>query len=432
MSNNNINPEVKIMKVADVIFRKDLYPRSETVPELIQKYAENLEVLPPIEVNQHNILIDGNHRWTAYKKMEKLEIPAITIVTESDIDLYFLSFEKNSSHGLQVNEKDKRQGAIRLYAEGTGKSKKEIARRLSISEKTLSRYLHDIDKRLREERKEKIFAMWMSCYTQEEISEEVKMPQQTLSDEIKLLPKIDLCPNSVKNNISYQDQNFETPLFNVWSFAKKTNNVSHFGNTEQRIVDNLLYLYTQPFDIVFDPFAGGGSTIDVCKKRYRRYFVSDRKPIIEREKEIRLLDICKEMPDLGNRWKDVSLTYLDPPYWKQAEGKYSNDKEDLANMPLEEFTNNISNVIKSISKKQSKGVIALIIQPTQWKSEGKKFNDHIVDIISSVGNKRLELENRVSCPYSTEQYNAQQVEWAKQNKKLLVISRELIIWKVVT
>lgn len=47
-------------------------------------------------------------------------------------------------------------------------------------------------------------------------------------------------------------------------------------------MDNLLYLYTEPFDVVVDPFAGGGSTIDVCRKRFRRYWVSDRKPIVER------------------------------------------------------------------------------------------------------------------------------------------------------
>jgi DNA-binding CsgD family transcriptional regulator len=420
-----------VMKVSEVVYREDLYPRISTNPELIQKYAENLEVLPPIEINQHNILIDGFHRWTAYKKMEQKEIPFFVTETKSELELFGLAIEKNSKHGMQMNDKDKRKSAIRLYAEGTGKDKKEIARILSVSDRSVNNYLGDIDKKLREERKEKIFAMWMQCYTQEEIGEEVKLEKMQVSRIIEDCIILENLPKSYKLNASYQDSDFEIPLFNIWSFAKKTNNVSHFGNTEQRIVDNLLYLYTQPFDIVFDPFAGGGSTIDVCKKRYRRYFVSDRKPIIEREKEIRLLDICQEMPDLGNRWKDVSLTYLDPPYWKQAEGKYSNDKEDLANMPLEEFTNNIVNIVKNISKKQSKGVIALIIQPTQWKSENKKFNDHITDIISGVGNKRLELENRVSCPYSTEQYNAQQVEWAKQNKKLLVISRELIIWKLV-
>ncbi len=33
---------------------------------------------------------------------------------------------------------------------------------------------------------------------------------------------------------------------------------------QSRIVENLLYAYTEPFDVVVDPFAGGGSTIDIC------------------------------------------------------------------------------------------------------------------------------------------------------------------------
>ena len=113
------------------------------------------------------------------------------------------------------------------------------------------------------------------------------------------------------------DADFETPLYNVWTFTKKTNGVTHFGNSEQRILDNLLYLYTEPFDIVLDPFAGGGSTIDVCKRRLRRYWASDRKPT-EARRDIRTLDIGQELPPLNRRWSEVTLTYLDPPYWRQA------------------------------------------------------------------------------------------------------------------
>jgi sulfur transfer protein SufE len=58
----------------------------------------------------------------------------------------------------------------------------------------------------------------------------------------------------------------EPPIYNVWKQQTKTDGSSHFGNSEVRWVDNLLYLYTKPFDVVVDPFAGGGSTIDVCKK----------------------------------------------------------------------------------------------------------------------------------------------------------------------
>ena len=56
------------MKVSDVVFRDDLYPRIETNVAAVQKYAEDLDILPPIEVNQNAEIIDGWHRWTAHKK----------------------------------------------------------------------------------------------------------------------------------------------------------------------------------------------------------------------------------------------------------------------------------------------------------------------------------------------------------------------------
>ena len=120
---------------------------------------------------------------------------------------------------------------------------------------------------------------------------------------------------------------------------------SHPGNSHIDILDRLLYLYTEPYDIVMDPFAGGGSTIDICKKRLRRYFVSDRAPIVEREAEIRKLDVTKTLPGPA-RWSDVKLVYLDPPYWKQMEGKYSDDPTDLANMDLDSFHATLARLIR--------------------------------------------------------------------------------------
>jgi len=127
----------------------------------------------------------------------------------------------------------------------------------------------------------------------------------------------------------------------------------------------------------------------------------------------------------------VALTYLDPPYWKQAEGQYSKDAEDLANMSLEDFTNNMVEIVRRIGEKQRSGsVVALIIQPTQWKAEGRQFTDHVFDIVRGVSKTtKLKVANRVHCPYQTEQCTPQMVEWAKENKELLVLSRELVIWK---
>lgn len=420
------------LNVNDVKYREDLYPRIKHDPTLVQRYAENLEVLPPIEVNQHNILIDGWHRWTAHRKVEATTVQATVTETASEAELFALAIKRNAAHGLQMNDDDKRNVAIRLYGAGTGLNKQDIADTLSVSLRSVNNYLQAIDKQRKEDRKQRIFDLWMACETVEDIVATVDIKKSAVDEILGEFPVLENLPKVEKVLATFADDEFTAPLYNVWTFAKKSNSVSHFGNSEQRIVENLLYLYTEPFDIVVDPFAGGGSTINVCKKRLRRYYVSDRKPIVERESEIRSHDLVTDgVPSLNRRWSDVTLTYLDPPYWRQAQNKYSNDATDLANMSLEMFNESLTKIIKDISQRQSKGVIALLMQPTQWSADNKHFTDHIMDVIRLVGNKKLVLENRISCPYSTEQYNAQQVDWAKKNKKLLVISRELIVWRVV-
>jgi len=195
-------------------------------------------------------------------------------------------------------------------------------------------------------------------------------------------------------------------------------------------LDNLLYIYTEPFDIVVDPFAGGGSTIDVCKKRLRRYWASDRLPIDER-RDIRQWDILEGPPPLHKRWGDVALMYLDPPYWKQMEGKYSDDPQDLANMELDEFYKELTGfVLACATKMHPESYIALLIQPTQWRAPDRQVVDHVIDLITRLQTKTLKYIRRISCPYNTQQYNAQQIEWAKENRDVLVLTRELIVWKV--
>ena len=68
--------------------------------------------------------------------------------------------------------------------------------------------------------------MWMASYTQDEIAEAVNMPRQTLTDRLKVLPNLENLPKSAKLSALYQDD-FEVPIYNIWTFNKKTNDVSH-------------------------------------------------------------------------------------------------------------------------------------------------------------------------------------------------------------
>jgi len=422
----SIKLETLKMKVIDVIYREDLYPRLNKSVETVQKYAEDLSVLPPIEINQNKELIDGWHRWTAHKKQKAEYIPCITTETTSDSHLLELAIERNASHGLQLSQEDKRDMARKIYHTTSERErddkKKHLAKILSVSDRTVRGWLSRIDKDSKEARNRRIFDLWMQCYTQEEISDRENVAKSQVNE---ICSKMAELPESNKPAASHLTD-FDPPIYNVWKQQEKSKGSSHFGNSESRWLDNLLYLYTNPLDVVVDPFAGGGSTIDVCKKRFRRYWVSDRAPIVERETEIRKHDVTDGLPNLP-RWKDISLVYLDPPYWKQAEGEYSDDPTDFANMTLEYFNKNLSTIICQFSKKLSNAYIALIIQPTQWKAENKHFTDHIGDMLRMIN---LPVNMRYSVPYESQQHNAQMVEWSKANRTCLVLTREIIVWEV--
>jgi len=221
------------------------------------------------------------------------------------------------------------------------------------------------------------------------------------------------------------DKTFKPFLYNIWNTNKNNNEQKHFGNFPIEFMENLLYYYTKPFDVVYDPFAGGGVTIDVCKEWFRRYYVSDLTPISAREEDIKKWDILNGLP------KDLPVpdfVFLDPPYWKQAENKYSNSKEDLSNMSLDKFYDSMENLFKELKKKMNVGYVALVIQGTQWKNN-LILEDHALQLHQLFQKNGFELEQRIILPYSTEQYNAQQVTKSKENKILMAIYRDLIIMK---
>lgn len=443
-----------------VVFRDDLYPRVESSATTVQKYAEDLSVLPAIEVNQKNELIDGRHRFLAHKKREAKEIEVIVTETRDDDHLLELAIERNAKFGYQLSTSDKQTMARRIYrnapVEERGAKKQRLAELLSMSYATINTWLGRIDKDTKEERDAAVQNLFLQCFTQPEIAEAVGMPQASVNGLLSEIQefKIPIIPGQYGELLTdktgkalkaAEDERqekiiaanreqaehaagFDPPIYNIWKQQTKSEGSSHFGNSEVRWVDNLLYLYTKPFDVVVDPFGGGGSTLDICRQRFRRCWISDRKPIEERAKEIRQLEVSGDsLPPLAKRWSEVKFVYLDPPYWKQAEGQYSDDPSDLGNMSLEDFNQSLAGVINGFAKKVKDAHIALIIQPTQWKSPNREFTDHIGDMLRAV---KLPVAMRYSVPYESQQCTPQMVDWAKDNKQTLVLTREIVVWRV--
>lgn len=468
--------EVVSVPVDAVVYRKDLYPRIATNPATVQQYVADLSVLPPIEVNQHGELIDGWHRWTAHKSSGVETVPAFVTETTDDDHFIGLAIERNSAGNDRLTVADKRALARNLYTSyggndgqpvphsEKGERKEWLAGVLKVSLKTVRRWTERIDKDKASALRFAAAEMWLAGQRAEDI---VAMLDQSKGFVDRAIPKLgqtreyghDLAtlPHFGQVSILGQTADFvpdlaslpqrdrdlfpqwfldaapdtgpePLPIYNVWKQQTKSNAVGHFGNTEASFVDNLLYLCTEPFGMVIDPFAGGGSTIDICKHRLRRYFVSDLTPIVEREHEIRAHDVVTDGPLKPPQWKDVQLVYLDPPYWKQAEGEYSDKPTDLANMELDTFHDALAKIVKAYAAKLTTGAhIALIIQPTQWRAPDRQFTDHMTELLRRV---TLPIVQRIQCPYESQQATAQMVNWAKENRGLLVLSREMVVWEV--
>ena len=269
-------------------------------------------MLPPIEVNQHNILIDGWHRWTAHREARAETIAVVVTETRSDAHILELAITRNAQHGLQLSTRDKQQLAVQLYA-GTPTGERDAMKGslpglLSVSERTVSRWLARTDKETKERQQEELYDLWLACHTQEEIATALGLSQPAVTEAMNFIRNGQM---SISDKTLADFTDVPWHPYNVWKQQVRSEGAGHPGNTDASFVDRLVAGYTEPFGVVLDPFAGGGSTIDVCRKRSRRYLVSDLQPVVRREHEIRQHDITTG-PLKPPQWKDVQLVYLDP------------------------------------------------------------------------------------------------------------------------
>ena len=160
---------------------------------------------------------------------------------------------------------------------------------------------------------------------------------------------------------------------------------------------------------------------------FRRYYCTDLMVKPGREGDIRQHDITTGLPEGLPRPK---LVFLDPPYWRQAKGQYTDKPTDLSNMELNAFYQQFDNLFKLLKGKLvDNGYVAFIIQNTQWLNDNKKTEPHSHKIWNCAEKAGFSFEALIHVPYSSEQYNAQQVIYAKENKAFLEINRELVVLK---
>lgn len=414
------------MPISSIVYRQHLYPRHRHDPATVQDYAERTTTAPAIAVNQHNVLIDGRHRMLAALERYETRITAEVIHTRNDQHLLELSVQMNFDHGLPLSQDDKRRLAKLRYDPRLGKlktQKESIAAWLRVHYDTVNTWLQNRDHEHRQTRNDSIRELAAQKQTHRDIAD-------TLRCSVRHVHNVLHGPAKVRKPVSLPT-GFQPEVYDIWNLTSNDHGIEHFGKTDPRILDNLIYRYArEPDDVVLDMFAGSGVSVDVCARwNNRRCLAYDRKPRPARGDDIERHDILTDglLPRIAD-WSPISLVFLDPPYSGQAKGRYSHDATDLANVPVERFENVLAELINALGKKLSTGsAVVLMIRPTQWASgPDHRIRDHAYEIRRRV---KLTWEREIVAPLGRNATTTMRW-WAERERECLVISRKLLIWRV--
>jgi DNA modification methylase len=219
-------------------------------------------------------------------------------------------------------------------------------------------------------------------------------------------------------------QNDKPKKENFWLFHRVDPRLGqrHPGQIPGQIAMNVLHNFTDPGDLVVDPFAGGGSTIDACRVMERHCLAYDIKPM---RPDIKQWDITKGFhPDIST----CDMVFLDPPYWNLMSHLYT--KESMSSMSLQDFMAAMRKLAHDCYKVlKPGGYVALVMMPfTDEKYEGK-FLDLSYICMKGFESAGFEEKQRISAPLPFQTKSVYDVVKINIKKGLLLdTNRDVIIF----
>lgn len=334
---------------------------------------------PPITVQSissdgkvETISLDGWHRIEAYREYNKLDgvkpIEEIEVIHWKDevLDkkewlerLRIVSAQHNLIHGDRLNEKDLQSQGLKIVNDRPIDRLvgivKELANEWDKTEGYMSQLIGDAVNRKKQSRNALAYSLHLLGWTYDEIAEVVGLSGKGAVAEVfknfntKLFEQeyaSGLTPETIATNhnltqalvwailLQGKDDIERFKLFgkseygdaqprldDYWKFNQRDPRLgvaSYPGNLYGQEVLNILYRYTKQGDLVVDPMAGGGTTIDACLIMGRRCRAYDNDGGSDR-RDIAQHDIRRGFP---SRAKGCNLIILDPPYYKKQETAY--------------------------------------------------------------------------------------------------------------
>lgn len=435
--------ETKTVDVDDVKYLDEVYPREKVDESAVSRYKKALDKLPPIELAKDNTLIDGYHRLRAHQAEGKDKIEAEITNLSHSREVYLAAIEANNSHGQQLIQRDKKAVAQELRLKFRLEHE-EIADKIGVSTSTARSYCTGANKEIREMRRERAYDYYLDYLTCQS--------QQDVADRLADVDNIETTAQTIRRDLQHsdtQDRMLDPSTFeeaadldkdeqpdwirwgNVWRFPQLNDEYGSdwSGRIPGQIVQNLLLHYTDEYDLVVDPMAGGGTTVDVCREMGRRYAAFDVNPLDDK-------DIRKSDTTDGFTWEEremdngvAELVFIDPPYGRLMDDDYADG--GVSSESVSDWVDSIRDVLRESKRvTQTGGKIALLIEPFLDESDTGEFQDLPYKCMKVAEELELEQIQRISAPMNLAHKTQRSVERAKENNVLADHNRDLLIWEV--
>jgi len=236
------------VKVSEIIIPQGLLPRvlTGTVEEVVQRYKEALsmgEEFPPVKVwkrQEGYWLIDGVHRYHAYKLLGREEIPAVLVECRDELHFRVIAIQENIKHGLPLSVDEVRENARILYQSGL-KDVEELARILRRSRSSVYAYVQDLIEEEKEALRKRVLELRDSGLKIKEIADKTGLSERHI---IRLLEEGDKIPETGKMSLSPEDY-----LSEFFEMVSEEDNLSEcwkeYVKSREGAPEGLLYTFSE-------------------------------------------------------------------------------------------------------------------------------------------------------------------------------------------
>jgi len=457
--------------LSDIVWDPKIYPRKKWSTATIERYVDALAsgtVFPPMTLEEGtNRLFDGKHRYEMYKVAEVAKVDVQFATVPKGMTAKYFAATLSSRHGDRMSNAD-----LKSLAEDEFTADMELpenerrsldptkwGRELGVSKSAVYRWVGHILNREKATRAVKAWRLAALGWTQAEIGERLGASRVTITEDVgnSQLGKIDTLLGDGWNDKSVAEvaQRMDWPLTDAWAAAMqgmddderlkhlelKTQpydvwNFSgchdlmgdkHPGRIPGELVCHVLYFYTKPGDLVIDPMAGSGTTLDACLlmgRKCRGYDIDHRHDRID----VETCNLAEE--EWPEKTAKAALVFWDPPYFDKMDDANVKDgycEGSISKLPRDEYLAFFAEAFASLLSTVKKGTRLAFLMSDWNDNKGDKPGIFLWDYVTLLQEAGWAMERHIQAPLPTQQVHPDIVNKYRASRKLARLERYLLI-----